>query len=338
MIPESPQLSGAIAPADAAGVALRVRGRLAKSVRGRLKRPQTGSSPAELRLGHDCSVERCVSLLSYLDWRWNQPPREPPADAVSALDLCSGGLGGAYYRVGGRTFDRRGPLRPFGAQNAQHLASLDALTDFDRGKEQAERSWAWERWEGTCESREASLVGKGSAHCRWHLEQLVIVRDEERIRAGYVTRIALDRDDRPAITIRLWSGTPNALTLRPLSSPRSEAPRMPALLLSETPDDKACLILAARRFTDRKSNPTTRVRSGVSPVEATGLTGRRGGLRSPWWRTCPCASHPEGVAVPAPRSRRPAARASPASRRDERRRSWLPGDALVELEGRGGGG
>ena len=28
------------------------------------------------------------------------------------------------------------------------------------------------------------------------------------------------------------------------------------------------------------------------------------------------------------------ARASPASRRDERRRLWLPGEALVELEGR----
>ena len=32
------------------------------------------------------------------------------------------------------------------------------------------------------------------------------------------------------------------------------------------------------------------------------------------------------------------ARASPASRRDERRRLWLPGEALVELEGGGGRG
>jgi len=30
------------------------------------------------------------------------------------------------------------------------------------------------------------------------------------------------------------------------------------------------------------------------------------------------------------------ARAKSASRRDKRRRSWLPGEALVELEGRGG--
>jgi hypothetical protein len=223
-------------------------GRLATSVRGRLKRLQTGSNPAELQLGHDCSVEQCTTLLSYLDWRWNQPPRQPPAAAPSSLGLCSGGLDAAYYRAGGRTFDRRGPLRSFGSQSAQHLASLDALTDYDCGKEQAERDWAWEPWEGTYEWREASLVRRGGARYRWHLEQLVIVRDDERIRAGCVTRIAQGEDDDLAITIRLWSGTPKALAMRPLAGALTEAPQMPALLLSETPDDKACLILPPRTF------------------------------------------------------------------------------------------
>ena len=51
-------------------------GKLATSVRGRLKRLQSGANPAELQLGHDCSVEQCTTLLSYLDWRWYQPPRE----------------------------------------------------------------------------------------------------------------------------------------------------------------------------------------------------------------------------------------------------------------------
>jgi hypothetical protein len=246
--PAGAALAGGAPPAPFPSLRYAYAGRLATSVRGRLKRLQTGSSPAELQLGHDCSVEQCTTLLSYLDWRWNQPPRAPPTVAVSSLGLCSGGLDAAYYRVGGRTFDRRGPLRPFGMQSAQRLASLDALTDYDRGKEQAERAWAWERWEGTYEWREASLVRKGSPHYRWHLEQLVIVRDEERIRAGYVTRIAQGEGDLLAITIRLWSGTPKALTMRPLSGALTEAPQLPALLLSETPDDKACLILAARTF------------------------------------------------------------------------------------------
>jgi len=255
--PTGAVLAAGAPPAPAASLRYAYGGRLATSVRGRLKRLQSGSNPAELQLGHDCSIEQCTTLLSYLDWRWNQPPRERPAAGVSSLGLCSGGLDAAYFRVGGRTFDRRGPLRSLGVQTAQHLASLDALTDFDRGKEQAERSWAWERWEGTYEWREASLLRKGSPHYRWHLEQLVIVRDEERIRAGYVTRIALDQDDRLAITIRLWSGTPRALTLQPLSGVLTEAPQMPALLLSETPDDKACLILAARTFNPSRVLRTT---------------------------------------------------------------------------------
>jgi hypothetical protein len=222
--------------------------KLATSVRGRLKRLQSGANPAELQLGHDCSVGQCTTLLSYLDWRWYQPPRQVEAAAPTSLSLCSGGLDAAYYRVGGRTFDRRGPLRPFGPPNAQHLASLDALTDYDRGRDKAERTWVWERWEGACEWREATLTRTDAAHYRWHLEQLAIVDDGERVRAGYVTRVAQDDDDRLALTLRLWSGAPKTLSLRPASSALAEEPPMPALLLAETPDDKACLILPPRTF------------------------------------------------------------------------------------------
>ena len=40
--------------------------------------------------------------------------------------------------------------------------------------------------------------------------------------------------------------------------------------------------------------------------------------------------------VPAARAWQPPERARPASRTDERRRWWLPGDALIKLEGGGG--
>jgi hypothetical protein len=222
--------------------------KLATSVRGRLKRLQSGANPAELQLGHDCSVEQCTTLLSYLDWRWYQPPREVEAAALASLSLCSGGLDAAYYRVGGRTFDRRGPLRPFTPHNAQHLASLDALTDYDRGRDQAERTWVWERWEGACEWREATLTRVDGAHYRWHLEQLAVVDDGERVRVGYVARVAQGDGDVLALTLRLWSGTPKTLSLRPVSGALAEEPPMPALILAETPDDKACLILPPRTF------------------------------------------------------------------------------------------
>ena len=51
-----------------------------------------------------------------------------------------------------------------------------------------------------------------------------------------------------ALTLRLWSGAPKTLSLRPVSGALAEEPPMPALLLAETPDDKACLILPPRTF------------------------------------------------------------------------------------------
>ena len=232
-------------------------GKIATSVRGRIRRLQNGANPAELQLGHDCSVEQCTTLLSYLDWRWYQPPRRPPDVTPVSLQLCAGGVDGAFYRIGGRTFDRRGTARPFTFKGARHLESLDALTDYDRGKEEAERAWAWEGWRGTYEWREAVLMREGVGHYRWHLDQLVIVRDGERDRASYVTRVALDEEGKLGVALRLWSGVPNALTARPVSTALSEEhPPMPALLLAETPDDKACLILPSRSF-----NPGRMLRS-----------------------------------------------------------------------------
>jgi len=240
----------AAAPAEpAASLRYACADKLAMSVRGRLKRLQAGANPAELQLGHDCSVEQCTTLLSYLDWRWYQPPREADAAAPAALALCPGGLDAAYFRVGGRTFDRRGPLRPFGPRSAQHFATLDALTGYDRGRDAAERSWAWERWDGACGSREATLARREGTHYRWLLEQLAVVDDGERLRAGCVTRVALGANDDVALTLRLWSGGPKALALRPATGALAEEPALPALLLAETPDDKPSLILPPRTFT-----------------------------------------------------------------------------------------
>jgi hypothetical protein len=222
--------------------------KLATSVRGRLKRLQAGASPAELQLGHDCSVDQCTTLLSYLDWRWYQPPREAEAAAPGSLMLCPGGLDGAYFRVGGRTFERRPPLRPLGTQNVHHLATLDALTDFDRGRDRAEREWIWERWDGQYEWREATLTRGDASHYRWSLDQLTVVDDGERVRAGYVTRVALGEGDVLALSLRLWAAAPRALALRPVMGVLAEAPPTPALLLAESPEDKACLVVGPRTF------------------------------------------------------------------------------------------
>jgi hypothetical protein len=50
-------------------------GKLATSVRGRLKRLASGARPAELQLGHATSVEGSTALLTHLDATWYQLPR-----------------------------------------------------------------------------------------------------------------------------------------------------------------------------------------------------------------------------------------------------------------------
>ncbi len=110
-------------------------GKLATSVRGRLKRLAAGASPAELQLGHDPSVESCTALLSHLDAHWYQLPRRS-ADAQNAWqELVTGGVPAAYFRVGGRTFDRQDPLGRLtfqGAQYLQTLGSVDRLRSLPR--------------------------------------------------------------------------------------------------------------------------------------------------------------------------------------------------------------
>jgi hypothetical protein len=222
-------------------------GKLATSVRGRLKRLAQGASPAELALGHDLSVEQAIALLSHLDAHWYQLRRKAEAE-TRTVELCGGGLPGVYFRVGGRTFDRQDPLGRLSYSGSQHLATLGALTDYDRFREQAERNWPWERWQGRYEWREASVMRVGTAHHRWFLEQLVVLRDDERLRLGCVTRVALGANGQLALDFKPWPGMPRAIAVRPMASAYSEDPPLPLIELVESPDEPASLVVPPRTF------------------------------------------------------------------------------------------
>jgi hypothetical protein len=223
--------------------------KLATSVRGRLKRLASGANPAELQLGHDVSAEASTALLGHLDMRWYAgSPRRGAPDTQSGLEICVGGLGAAFFRVAGRTFNSQDVLGRLSYQGTQHLATLGALTDYDRNKDEAERAWAWERWQGSYDWTTATVRRSGSGNHRWHLDQLVVVRDEERVRCGYVTRVAVDPRGDLAVMLRLWPGAPTATAVRALSTLLTEETPFPALLIGVTPEEKASLIVPARTF------------------------------------------------------------------------------------------
>jgi hypothetical protein len=222
-------------------------GKLATSVRGRLKRLATGATPAELALGHDPSVEQCVALLSHLDAHWYQAQRREGATHAS-IDACGGGVPGAYFRVAGRTFDRQDPLGRLSYANSQHLATLGALTDYDRHREDAERRWPWERLEGRYGWREAHVTRVAETQHRWFLDQLVAVRDDERTRLGTVSRVSLGLDGELDVSMKLWPGAPKTRAMRPFTTAFSEDPPVPAILLAESQEEPASLVLPPRTF------------------------------------------------------------------------------------------
>ncbi len=223
-------------------------GKLATSVRGRLKRLASGATPAELQLGHDTSAETSQILLARLDERWYQP-RPQAEDAVhDALELCAGGVQAAYFRVGGRTFDRQDPLGRLSFQGAQHLQTLGALTDYDRYKEDAEKNWPWESWQGECRASGASLTRRDETRYRWFLDQLVVTRDAERARLGHVTRVAVGEASEFALSISMWPGVPRSLAVRPTSVAFSEELPLPAIMLSGVPGEPDSLVVPPRTF------------------------------------------------------------------------------------------
>jgi hypothetical protein len=223
--------------------------KLITSVRGRLKRLASGANPAELQLGHDAAVEACTALLTHLDSRWYAlPARATAGDALASVELCVGGLGAAYFRVAGRTFNSADLLGRLSYQGTQHLATLGALTDYDRNKEEAEKIWAWESWQGNYDWTTANLRRVGTGPHRWHLDQLVVLRGDDRLRCGYVTRVAFDNHGELSISLNLWPGSATAMVVRALTTVLVEEPPSPALTLAATPDEKACLIVPPRTF------------------------------------------------------------------------------------------
>src|SRR4029079_12412122 len=116
----------------------------------------------------------------------------------------------------------------------------------------------------TCEPRDVLVVRESDAVHRWRLDQLAIVRCDEMVRLGYVTRVAiggggqLGAEAQLALAIRLWSARPVAATLLPLSAASSNDPPLAALRLDDSHDDKPFLVLPPRTF-----NPSRETRSRV---------------------------------------------------------------------------
>ena len=221
--------------------------KIATSVRGRLKRLAGGASTAELALGDDVSAEAASALLTHLESRWHHVQPAGSRKRSKAVEVTAGGIEAAYFRVAGRSFRRVDPLGR-DTDPTKYLQTVGGISDFDRRKDEAERSWPWEKWYGTCEWREASLKHQGASAYRWFLDQLVVVRDEGETRLGHVSRLVAETDGATMVSVRLWAGEPKVFAVRLVNPNHTEEAPVAALLLTETPEEPATLVLSPRAF------------------------------------------------------------------------------------------
>lgn len=249
--PHGAVLANAAPRTQAASVRIGYPIKLATSVRGRIKRLASGRPPADLYLGDDVSPEAATALLRHLDARWQQPPTPESRKRSKAVELVAGGTEAAYFRVGGRSFSRQDPLGR-DTDPTRYLKVVGGISDFDRRKEQAERSWPWEKWYGVCEWREASVKHAGGGTYHWFLDQLVVVRDDAQPRLGYVSRIALDADGSMQVSARLWPGDPKVFAMRLLNPDGTEEAPAAALMLAESPEEPATLVMSPRAFAQNR--------------------------------------------------------------------------------------
>ena len=96
-------------------------------------------------------------------------------------------------------------------------------------------------WRASCGARKRDY--------RWFLEQLVVVRDDERTRLGYVTRVAFDTAERACDVAHALAGQPRSMPVRPTSIAFAEELPLPALMLSATEEAPVSLIVPPRTFT-----------------------------------------------------------------------------------------
>ena len=169
-------------------------------VQARDQRPRAAEAPAGRRESGGAAARARLQRRAVHDAArrtstrsWYQPPRRVGDRRRSAVELCAGGLAAAYFRVGGRTFDREDPLGRVYAQKAPAPADAGRA---DRLRPRPRR--------GRAQLAVGALAGRlrvaRGARCtrdrrrahRWMLDQLVVVREDDRVRLGYVTRVVAD--------------------------------------------------------------------------------------------------------------------------------------------------
>lgn len=224
--------------------------KLQVSIDERLKRLAVGTSPAELNLGSDCTIETCTNLLQHLRHHWCTFDEAAPVDAAEHdVVLCGGGLAGAYFRLRNFTFSAGRSGERLSFTGTQMFQTLNVVTGYDPQREQAERAYPWDAWRAALTDEESLRRRALQTQPRWALEQLAIYRDStQALRCAFVRWLRQDEQNDLHMKLRHWDAEPEAMVLNPLGQLLKEEQPFPAIMLPAKGDEPATFIVPPRSF------------------------------------------------------------------------------------------
>jgi hypothetical protein len=224
---------------------------LAISIQERLKRLETGTSPAQLNLGSDVTADVCIDLLRHLYHCWCTFNEEAPIEeADHDVVICGGGLPGSYFRIGNMTFMAGRPGERLSFTGTQMFSTLNVITGYDPQREQAERAYRWDEWRASLGDEETLRRSLERTEPRWGMEQLAVYRDStQALRCGFVRWLRQD-DLAGHLQLRLWHWDvkPEAMVLTPFGQLLKEDQPFPAIFLPALGDEPPSFIVPPRAF------------------------------------------------------------------------------------------
>jgi len=223
---------------------------LSKMLRQTINLLKQGQTPGQLGLGDDARQPGCENLLMllYVQWcRAGTARAEERSETEEPAQVCFGLAAAHHHANGGRGFRQPGELT---AREKQDMDTYGYITRTDQSKDDALELWQIVNHSPSgfmCMQREPNGSGRVS-----HNQLLAVRRPTSRsFHLGMVQWLRMEEGGELYCGVRLFPGTPHAISVRPSNFAPTSIPRYErALLLPEVPAPAtpATLILPAGWF------------------------------------------------------------------------------------------
>jgi hypothetical protein len=226
---------------------------LSKTLRQTINLLKQGQTPGQLGLGEDARQPGCENLLMllYVQWcRAGSARAEDRSDGKEQAQVCLG-LAAAHLHVGGREFRQPGELS---SREKQDLDTYGYITRLEHATGGAVAP-GLEQWQVLNQSASGFMCMQRvpDGKTRISHNQLLALRraDGRSFHTGMVQWLRMEESGELYCGVRLFPGTPQAISVRPSNfSPASNGRYERAMLLPEVPSPAtpATLILPAGWF------------------------------------------------------------------------------------------